>query len=135
MTALLFWIFDPHPLPASYSSPNVLGLGVVMAALLLASFALRLWRSRQQNAVLRKLSRSWSPACFWFGIVGALLIIARTEDVLLLSMRLFWLLWAAAFIAYAFLQVRLFRARHYTVLPTARVDDPRSKYLPKRKRR
>ncbi len=134
MSNLFLWIFDVHPLPASYSSPHVMALAVVMVVLLGAALGLRLWRARQQNAVLRKLSRSWSPVSFWFGVVGALLIVARTEDVLLLSMRFFWFLWGAALIAYVALQVRLFRARHYTVLPSMRVDDPRSKYLPKRKK-
>lgn len=134
MSSLLFWIFDPHPLPASYTSPNVMGLAVVLAALLVAALGLRIWRSRQQNQVLRKLSRSWAPACFWFAIVGIVLLISRTEDVLFLSMRLFWIVWAAALLGYIAVQVRVFRARHYSVLPSERIVDPRSKYLPKRKR-
>ncbi len=131
----LTYIFYPNPGNASWDSQKAFALIIACGLLVVASFVIKYWRKRQQNPVTRKLSRSWSVSAFWFGIIGLILVLARLETISYVSMRLWWGVWAAAFIFYLYVQVRLFRARHYEVMPKERSDDPRERYLPQRKKR
>lgn len=132
---ILRYLIQPHPYPAAYTSPMVMTMGVILLLLFVASIAIRFWRRGLANAVTRSLSRSWAGACFWFAAVGVVLLVARTEEVLFLSMPLLWVVWFGSFVAFVILQIRLFLARHYQVLPRQRVEDPREKYLPKQKKK
>ncbi len=87
------------------------------------------------GASLRKLSKSWPTASLWFGLVGLILVVARAEGIQYIAMRFWWVLWVAAGIAYLFFQFRLFRARHYEIIPAKKVIDVRDEYLPKAKRK
>lgn len=134
MSNFLTYIFWPNPGNADYGSPKSLALIVVCLLLIVASFILSRWRKRQGDQVLRRLSKSWSSASVWFGIVGLILVIARVEDIQYLAMRLWWIVWAACIALYVILQIRRYRMRYYQVLPSQSSSDPRDKYLPKRKR-
>ena len=70
LRSLLHYFFYPNPGHASYGDSWVIGILAACAALVLLSFAIRLWRSRQENPITKKLSRSWASASFWFGITG-----------------------------------------------------------------
>jgi hypothetical protein len=135
MLSLLRYFFYPNPGAASYTTPTQLGLLLLCAALVAASFGIGFWRKGVQNPVTKKLSRSWSSVSFWMGIVGAVLVVARVEQIQFVAMRFLWVLWVAVGLIYVYLQLRLFRAKHYEVLPRERVDDPRNRYLPGKKRR
>ena len=133
MLSYLFW---PNPPAPAYSSPKVLLVLLLCAFLVAASFGLKRWRNKQSNAVTRKLSRSWSVAALWFGLVGLFMVICRVEGISYLSMRVWWFVWMIAFVLYVVLQIKLFRARHYEVIPQEkREEDDRDKYLPKKKRK
>ncbi|TSC79406.1 MAG: hypothetical protein G01um101425_686 [Candidatus Peregrinibacteria bacterium Gr01-1014_25] len=132
---LLRYLVQPHPYPATYTSPMVMALGSVLLLLFLVSVAIRFWRARLTNPVTRTLSRTWGSVCFWFAAAGLVLLVSRTEEVLFLSMPLLWVVWFGALIAFVILQIRFFLARHYQVLPRQHIQDPREKYLPKQKRR
>jgi cytochrome bd-type quinol oxidase subunit 2 len=131
----LTYLFYPNPGNAAFTSPKALALLIVCAVMLVASFAIRRWRNKLQNSVTRKLSKSWSSASFWFGLIGLFLVFARIEEIGYISMRFWWVIWIVALALYCLLQVRIYRARHYEVLPMQRSEDPRSKYLPGKKRR
>lgn len=133
--SLLQFLFDGHPEPVGYDNPKVIALLILAFGLMAASYGIKLWRSRQPNPVTRTLSRSWAAAAFWFGFTALVFVISRTEGVFFLSIRFMWVLWLAAAIFYIIVQVRLFGARHYEVLTKTLQQDPREKYLPKRKRR
>lgn len=133
--SILTYIFYPNPGNSSYTSPTMGALLVLCLLMLVASFLIRLWRSKLQNPVTKKLSRSWASVLFWFGLVGVILVVSRVEGIQFVAMRLWWGVWFLGILAFAFLQMRLFRAKHYEVLPNMRVDDPRDRYLPGRKRR
>lgn len=129
----LFW---PNPGNATYGSPKALALLAICILLIVAGVALRQWRRKLQNPVTKKLSRSWPAAAFWFGIVGLFLVVVRVEEISYVSMRFWWLVWAIILVVYLFIQAKLFRARHYRVLPREGVEaDPMEKYLPKKKKR
>jgi hypothetical protein len=132
MSALVY-LFYPNPGNAYYSSPKALTLMIVCAVLVLGSFLVRYLR-RGWTAKLRQLSRSWPSAAFWFGISGLVLVVARVEQIQYVAMRFLWVVWIAALGLYVFLQLRLFKARYYEVLPSAAGDDPREKYLPKKRK-
>jgi len=129
------YLFYPNPGNATWSSPKAAALLLVCVLLVVASFGIKRWRIKVENPVTRKLSRSWSSAALWFGIVGFVLIFARVEDIGYVAMRLWWLVWLVIAVLYLFVQVRLFRARHYSMLPREWQDDPREKYLPRRKKK
>jgi phosphatidylglycerophosphate synthase len=131
----LTYLFYPNPANADITSPKALVLVILCAAMVLGSFLFRRWRSRLQNTVTRRLSKSWATASFWFGLIGLMLVFARIEEVSYISMRFWWVLWLAALAIYVFFQFRIYRARHYEVLPAQSPEDPRSKYLPGKKRR
>lgn len=83
----------------------------------------------------RKLTRSYSSLLFWFGVSGIFLTVSRVEGISYLSMRLWWVFWVALLLITVFVQVFLFRAKHYAVIPQgSRSEDPLEKYLPKKKR-
>lgn len=128
----LFW---PLPPSLSYSSHKVQALLWMCAVLVLLSFLVRSWRHRTQNPMTKRLSRSWSAALLGFGITGFVLVIARTEGIQFLAMRFLWVVWGLAALAYVLIQIRLFTARHYQVLPREVVMDPREKYLPGKRRK
>lgn len=134
MSDFLVYLFWPNPGNAHYSSPKALTLLIVCGLLVVASFVVSRWRKRQ-NDQLRRLSRSWPSAMMWFGLTGLVLIVSRVEQIQYVAMRFIWVLWIAAAVLYVFFQVKAFRMRYYEVLPAQSVTDPRSKYLPKRKRR
>lgn len=133
--SFLSYLFWPRPPVVGYDSVKMQMLLAVCLGLMVASFLIRRWRRQQSNAVTRKLSRSWGAAALWFGVVGLVLAVSRAEDISYVSMRFWWVLWICILAFYLFVQVRIFRARHYEKLPAEQYDDPREKYLPKRKRR
>ena len=132
---ILTYLFYPNPGPVALSNPKALVLLIACGLMVVGSFAIKKWRSRLSNAVTRKLSRSWSMASFWFGIVGCFFVFSRMESIGYLSIRFWWVLWLIALLLYLFIQVRVFRARHYEILPRESTKDPRSRYLPKRKKK
>ena len=131
---LTYW-FWPNPGNADYTSPKAIALLVLCVAAIVASIVLPRLRNRWTNPQLKKLSRTWAAACAWFGGIGLVLVICRVEEIQYLAMRFLWVLWGAALLAYLALQVKLYRARYYEVLPNAPVHDARAPYLPKRKKR
>jgi len=135
MNKLLTYIFYPNPGNASFTSPKALTLIIICALMVLMSFGIKYWRSRLSNPITKKLSRSWARASFWFGVIGLILAYSRIESISYVSMRLWWVVWLVALGAYLFIQYKLFRARHYEVLPKEKTEDPREKYLPKRKKK
>jgi|CXWL01.1.fsa_nt_gi hypothetical protein len=128
----LFW---PNPGNATYSSPKAMALIIFCALLIALSAALSVWRKKMTNPVVKKLSRSWPSASFWLGFIGLILTVSRVEQIQFISMRILWVAWVAFAIFFIVLQVRLYRARYYEVLPKEVSTDPRAKYLPKQKRR
>jgi len=134
-TAFLTYLFYPNPGAVSFHNPKALTLLVLCAGLVAASFVLKRWRTHLASPVTRRLSRSWPTASFWFGTVGCFLVFSRMESISYVSIRFLWVLWATVFALYLLVQLRVFRARYYEVLPTARAEDPRSRYLPKRKKK
>jgi ABC-type uncharacterized transport system fused permease/ATPase subunit len=131
----LVYLFWPNPGNATYGSPKAVILLVVALLLVVASVGIRVWRDKQRNPVTKKLSKSWASAALWFGLTAGLLVVSRVEGVQYIAMRFWWLVWGLSAAFYLFLQIKKFRARHYEVLPTEVVDDPRSKYLPRKKHR
>lgn len=131
---ILSYLFWPNLGVSSYDNPKVLALIVVCVGLVIASFIVRFWIRKTATPVLRKIAKGWPTALLSLGLTGLLLIVSRVEGVQYLSMRVLWIVWAAAAVFYAFLQIKKYRQRYYEVLPAVSVEDPRSKYLPKRKK-
>ena len=134
MYQFLSYLFWPNPANAYYDSPKALTLLIVCGLLILLSFVISFWRKRIHNGVTRKLTRSWPSAAFWFGLTGLVMVIARAEQIQFVSMRFLWVIWLAIAVLYIALQLRLWRTRHYEVLPTVTKEDPMGKYLPGKKR-
>lgn len=134
LKSLFIYIFWPNPGNAYYSSTSMKSLLIVCTLLVVFSFLFRFWRSRMTNPVLKKLSRSWSSAAFWFGITGFIFVVSRVEGIGFLAMRLCWVLWGIAAALYLGMQVRFFHMRYYEKLPSEISHDPRDRYLPKRKK-
>lgn len=132
--SFLSYLFDPYPAALPYGSPQTMPFLVLSLGLVLASFALSRWRKRTPNVVTKKLSSAWPTAAAVFGVVGFVLVVARAEDIQYVSMRFLWVLWFVLGGLFAYLQYRLFKARHYEVVKQEHVADPREKYLPKRKK-
>jgi uncharacterized membrane protein YfcA len=134
MSALTY-LFWPNPANATYDNPKVVAILVFCAVLVLGSFVIRRWRSSSQNPVTRKLSKSWASASMTFGVIGAVFAVARVEQISYVSMRAWVLVWVLSLVAYLLLQARRWRKLHYEVMPQQSINDPREKYLPKRKKR
>ncbi len=134
MRSFLIYLFWPNPGNASYTSPKALTLLIACGCLIFLSLGIRIWRRHIQSGLLRKLSRSWATASFWFGITGLIMIVSRAEEIQYLSMRFLWVLWIAIALLYLFIQVRVWRARYYEVVPQATIHDPRDPYLPRKRR-
>lgn len=129
---LLTYLFWPNPGTSSYTTPKNLVLLLVCAALIAGYFGIRMWRAKA-GPVAKRLSGSWASTSMAFGIIGLILAVARVEGIQYIGMRIWWVVWLLAGIAYAVIQYRKFRARHYEVLPVQRVaEDP---YLPRKKKR
>lgn len=132
--SIVTYLLWPNPESVPYSNPKVMALLAVCAAFIVLSFIVRSWRSRLQNTVTRRLSKSWPGALVWFGAAGFVLAVARVEQISYISMRLWWAVWLLALLFTLFVQWKRWRAMHYEVLPMQKVNDPREKYLPKRKK-
>lgn len=134
LKSLFVYLFWPNPGNAHYTSSSMQTLLIVCAVLIVFSFVFRFWRARMGNPVLKKLSRSWPSAAFWFGVTGIVFVVSRVEGIGFLAMRLLWVLWGIALALYLGMQVRIFKMRYYEKLPTEVSDDPRDRYLPHRKK-
>lgn len=134
LKSLFIYIFWPNPGNAHYGDTSMQSLLIACALLVVFSFLFHVWRSRMTNPVLKKLSRSWPSAAFWFGITGFIFVVSRVEGIGFLAMRFLWVLWGIAVALYLGVQVRFFRLRYYEKLPSAVSGDPRDRYLPKRKK-
>ena len=134
MQFLRYW-FHANPGFAEYNELDMLAAMGLCGLLLLAALLISLWRRRTSNSLSRKLSSSWATAAFWFAIVGLLFVVARVEDIQYFAMRFMWVLWTALLLLFVFVQFRKWRMRHYEVLPTQAVHDPRDPYLPRQKKR
>jgi uncharacterized membrane protein YfcA len=131
---IVSYMFWPNPEAATYDNPKVIALFAVCVAFIILSVMLRMWRQRVQNPVTRRLSRSWAAAATWFGVMGLVLAVARVEQISYVSMRFWWAVWLLALIVTLVVQTKRWRSLHYQVLPQKKINDPREKYLPKRKR-
>ncbi|MBI1812236.1 hypothetical protein HY285_03035 [Candidatus Peregrinibacteria bacterium] len=131
----LRFIFAFNPGQATYGSTSMRLLLIACGSLVVLSFLIGVWRRSLTNSMTRKLSRTWPSVSFWFGIVGLVLVVCRVEQIQFLAMRFFWALWILALLVYIFVQLRLFRARHYEILPRVSYSDPREKYLPGKKKK
>lgn len=128
-----YW-FWPNPAGWQYGDQKVMALLAVCAGLVVASFLIRVWRSKLENGMTRTLTKSWPSFTFWFGVVGLVLVVSRVEMIQFIEMRALWVVWfliGALFLAF---QVVSFRRRHYVVVKQAHIVDEREKYLPKRKK-
>lgn len=134
MTNILSYIFWPNPGNASYDSPKAIALLIMCILMVIASFGISSWRKHASQG-MRRSSKSWSSAAFWFGLIGAVLVVSRVEQIQFVAMRFWWFIWGLALVAYVFFQVKNYRTRHYEVIPSVSVDDPRAKYLPKKKKK
>ena len=132
---ILSYLFWPNPGNASYDSPKAMALIVFCVFLIALSVGLSVWRRKISNPVTKKLCRSWPSAAFWFGFSGLILTVSRVEQIQFISMRIMWVIWLAFAVLFVVMQMRLYRARYYEVLPKEVSVDPRAKYLPKQKRR
>lgn len=133
MLSYLFW---PNPPAPSYDNPKVIAALAVCGLLVAASFAVKRWRNKQSNAMTRKLTKNWGSAAFWFGVTGLFMAVCRVEGISYLSMRFLWVVWIVGVSVFALLQWKLFRMRHYEVIPQEKAEaDPREKYLPKKKKK
>ncbi len=135
LSTLPRWLFSPLPVRPEYLDTQILALLILCVGLIVAAVILRFWRKNLPGASFKKLSRSWPTAATWFGIIGLILIVARVEGIQYVAMRFWWVVWGLAALAYIFVQLRLFRAKHYEIIPTAQAEDPRDAYLPKAKRK
>lgn len=132
----LTYLFWPNPPAPSYQNPKIMVLLLVSLVFLAGSFAIKHWRKKQTSSVTKKLSRTWPGAALWFGLIGLFLTICRVEGISYLSMRVWWGVWAAGLLLFAFFQFKMFRMRNYEVLPQEQVaEDPKDKYLPKKKKK
>lgn len=133
MKAMFTYLFWPNLGTAGYSSPKVLAALLLCSALLLLSFAVSVWRRREnRNPVTKRLSKGWPAAMRWLSGIGVILAISRAEGIQFFSMRILWVLLALGILAYLGIQVWKFRLKHYTVIPKEYSEDPREKYLPGR---
>ena len=132
---ILSYLFYPNPGNAAYTSPKALLLLAVCAGLLLIAASIKVWRMKLKNPVTKKLSGTWPASFLWFGIVGLVLVVSRVENIQFLAMRFLWVLWGASFFLFVFFQAKRYRMRNYEVLPKVVSTDPRSKYLPGKKKR
>lgn len=135
LKAFLIYLVWPNPGNATYASPRIAAILLLCGLLVLSSLVFPLLRHRGKNPVFKRLSRTWATAAFWFGLVGLILGVSRVEGVGFLAMRLWWVVWGIALAFYLFFQFRLFRLRYYQPLPREHTDDPRERYLPKKKNR
>lgn len=133
MKAIAVYLFWPNPGGWSYGDTKVMVLLGVLTALFVLSFAVRIWRSRLESPITRKLSARWSSGLFWFSVVGAFLVVCRIEFIQFLAMRLLLILWGIAFALFFILQFLRFRSRHYTVVGRTAIVDERERYLPRRR--
>lgn len=134
LQSLFIYLFWPNPGNAHYGTTSMLAALIACGLLVVFAFTFRLWRNRMGNPVLKKLSRSWSSAAFWFGVSGIVMVVSRVEGIGFLAMRFLWVLWAIALALFLIVQIRLFRLRYYEKLPVEGSDDPRDRYLPRRKK-
>lgn len=132
MLSYLFW---PNPGNAYYSSPSMLIMLAVGVGLIVLAVVLRFWRQGLQDAMRKKLSRSWPATAAWFGLVLLFLVVARVEQIQFFAMRVLVLLWAVALLLAIVFHARRFRSKYYEIIPTKVVDDPREQYLPKKRKR
>jgi hypothetical protein len=130
---LSYW-FWPNPGNADYSDIKVLMVFGVFGALFAFSFVVSLWRKRQENALTRKLSRSWASSLRWLAFIGIVLTVARVEEIQFLAMRVLWIVWVTTSIVLIVFQIWNFRRKHYTVIPKEYAHDPRKAYLPGKRR-
>jgi len=128
------YLFDPFPSAPAYSDMQAWPFLLVSLGLLIASFFLSRWSRNNPNPVTKKLTKSWPKAAFIFGFVALILVVSRVEAIQYIAMRFWWVVWAVLGVLYVTLQYRVFQARHYQVLKSEHVDDPREKYLPKRRK-
>ena len=132
MKLFSYW-FWPNLAGWHYTDTRVQALLALCAALIIASFVIGYARRKLKNPLTKNLTKSWSSAAFWFGLVGIFFVLSRVEMIQFLSMRALWALWVLCIGLYIFFQFIQFRRRHYTVMQRTQVIDERDKYLPKSK--
>lgn len=135
MNSFVQYLLYPNPPTAQYDSPKVIALLLLCIALIVGGALFKRWRAKNADPMLKKLSKSWSSAANWFGFIALVLLVARTEGISFVAMRILWVFWMIGFILFIFAQYKLFRMRYYKITPSIKNDkDVRKKYLPKRKK-
>ncbi len=132
---IITYFFWPRPDQVGYESSKIVAAISICLLFIVFAFAIKYWRKSLSNSQTRKLSRSWSALFAWFGCIGLVLAVSRAEDISYVSMRVWWLVWGLAALFALFIQAKQFKSRHYNTLPHEKIDDPRMKYLPKKKKK
>lgn len=133
--SFLSYLFWPNPPLLSYGDLRVILLLGACVLITVVPLLLTVFLGRGGGSFLRKATQSWGKAGWSFGLTGLLFTLSRVEGIQYLSMRFLWVLWSAALGIFVFFQVRAWRLWHYEVLPQLPLENPLSKYLPKRKRK
>lgn len=127
-------IFTLQPGSVSYGHPMA---AAILCASLLAFAVGAVVRRRQHSATgyARQGLKAWGTLLFVFGVIGVMLGVSRAENIVFLAMPFLQILWALLLAVSSVIHLSLLRKRSYTILPSARVVDPRDEYLPKKRRR
>jgi hypothetical protein len=134
MTDFLSYFFYPNPYAPQYSDPKVLFIALTCVALIIAGLVTKSLFSKSADKQFKKLSASWPRAMLWFGVIGLIMLIARTESVSYVSMRLWWVFWLLFGLLYIVFQVKQYGTKYYKVISTGKSTGKPVRYLPKKKK-
>lgn len=129
----LSYYFAPYPNPNFQFSKITLA---ICALILVAGIALIFFRKKMGSSKQQKWIRLYGKRLVNMGILGLALLFFREVGIPYFSMRIWWVVWLILLIAFSVLAVKhAIKAKNQVTVVKPKAEDPRTKYLPKRKKR
>lgn len=128
---LNYW-FNPTP------GPNfkywILML-VFAGALVLAASLIKAYRQKTDDKILKKMMKKYPSRLLWFGITAALLTVVRLENIVLFSMRFWWIVYFALLIYTIVSNIKTFYREYPRKVKQSLSHQGKNKYLPGKKKK
>ena len=112
-----------------------IALLIFAGILLILSTAIKTYRQKIKDKILRKMIKSYPSQLFWFAVVAAFLVWIRLENVKLLSMRFFWIIYFALMFYLIVKNIKTFYREYPRKVRQSLSHQEQNKYLPTQKKK
>lgn len=94
------------------------------------SILIRAYRQKTNDKILKKMVKSYPGKFMWFAVIAAFLVWIRLENIVLLSMRFWWVIYFGLFFYSIINSIKVFYREYPRKLKQSLSHRDQNKYVP-----